>query len=93
MEERIMTEKSASTMPRWARYTFAGGVAGFVSALAVLFIITVFYGEVLGMGAESCVIFGCAMTAMLSQPAGLFGMALGIIVGAICGALGHHATS
>jgi hypothetical protein len=92
MEGRIMSEKSASMMPRWARYTFAGGVAGFVSALAVLFIITVFYGEVLGMGTESCLILGCAMTVMLSQPAGLFGMLLGIIVGSLCGVIGHHAS-
>ena len=43
-----MTKTSSSTVPRWARYTFAGGVAGLVSALVVLFIITVFYGEILG---------------------------------------------
>ena len=87
-----MSEKSTSTLPRWVRYTFAGGAIGFVSALAVLFIVTVFYGETLGMSVGGCVILGCTMTVMLSQPAGLFGMLLGFIVGAACGALVHHAS-
>jgi hypothetical protein len=43
-----MTRTSASTIPCWARYTFADCLAGLVSALVVLFIITVFYGEILG---------------------------------------------
>ena len=88
----IGSRQGRTGMPRWARFAFAGGAAGLVSALVVLFVITVHYGATLGMGAEGCLIFGCAMTTMLSAPAGVTGIVAGIIVGAICGLIGHHAT-
>ena len=84
------SQKRTSSMPRWARYAYWGGFAGLFSAIAVLFIFSVFYGETLGMGTESCLAFGCAATTLLSQPAGLIGLVVGIIAGSICGVVGHH---
>jgi hypothetical protein len=86
------TKASQTNTPRWARYAISGGIAGLLSAIAVLFIITIYYGETLGMGAERCLIFGCAMTTLLSQPAGLIGIVVGIIIGVLSGYLGHHVT-
>jgi len=84
------SKQRASSVPRWARYAYWGGFAGLFSALGVLFIFSVFYGENLGMGAGSCLAFGCAATTLLSQPAGLIGLVTGIVVGSICGVVGHH---
>lgn len=83
------TGSTASTVPRWARYVFWGAIVGLASALSSLFVVTFYYGETIGLVTKSCAILGCAMTAMLSQPAGLLGLLVGAACGALCGVVVH----
>lgn len=84
------TKSESTAMPRWARYVFLGGVIGLISSLVTLFVITIYFGDKIGLESVSCFVLGCAMTAMLSQPAGLIGILAGAGCGALVAAIVHH---
>jgi CHASE2 domain-containing sensor protein len=81
---------SANDVPRLGRYVFWGAVVGLIGGLGALFVVSVYYGETLGLAPASCVLLGCAMTVLLSQPAGLFGAVAGALCGAVCGFVAHY---
>lgn len=76
---------AAFTLPRAARYVIAGGIAGMVLAIIATFVIALFDGQAQGMSAGSCVVYGCALTLLLSQAVGFSGMFAGAGVGALVG--------
>lgn len=75
---------------RWVKYVLAGGAAGMVIGILVLFVAALLFGESLGLAGGQCVLLGCALTLMVSQPVGAVGMLIGAAVGAVAGAVLHH---
>ncbi len=86
----IGPNRTANDVPRLGHYVLWGAVVGAIGGLATLFVVTVYYGETLGLAPASCVLLGCAMTVLLSQPAGLLGLAAGAACGAVCGFVTHY---
>ena len=94
----VMSEKvsnigrnsTASDVPQLGRYVLWGAVTGLVGGLAMLFVVSVYYGHTLGLAPASCAVLGCAMTVLLSQPAGLVGAVAGAVGGAVCGFVAHR---
>jgi hypothetical protein len=74
-------------IPRWAKYAFWGGAAGFAVGVGILFVMAVFYGEAIGLSSAACATFACVLTLLLSQPAGAGGMVVGAVVAALVGAV------
>jgi hypothetical protein len=72
-----------------SQYVYWGAIIGLMSGLASLFVVSVYYGQVCGLAPAACLVFGCALTVMLSHPAGLIGLGAGALVGAVCGFVSH----
>jgi hypothetical protein len=76
-------------------YAFVGGIAGFIVGIAMLFLLSIFYSEGMGLPPGACTELACATTLLLSQPAGLSGMIVGATVGLVAGGVvyyvHHHA--
>jgi hypothetical protein len=81
---------SADDLPGLAPYVFWGALVGLIAALVTVFVVSVGYAHTLGLAPASCAVTGCVMTVMLSQPAGLCGLAAGAASGAVCGLVGHY---
>jgi hypothetical protein len=62
-----------------------GAIAGFIAAILITFVMTLIDGQAQGMSAGSCVVYGCVLTVLLSQMAGLSGMVVGAGAGALAG--------
>jgi hypothetical protein len=78
-----------STM-RWVKYVFIGAAGGLVVGLAALLVVSLVYGEIIGLSPVDCAVFGCTLTMLLSQPVGAAGMVAGGVVGAVAGAILHY---
>ncbi len=81
---------SMKAAPGWERYILLGGLAGFLVALAALFVVAVSIGQAAGLSVAGCAAFGCTLTVLLSQPIGLAGIVVGVVVGAAIGRFVHR---
>lgn len=86
-ESGTSAERTAKPALGPGELVYWGGFVGLAGALGALFVVSVHYGETLGLAPGRCVVVGCAMTVMLSQPVGLAGLAAGIGCGALVGAV------
>lgn len=77
-------------VPRKASYVYWGAVVGLAAGLATLFGMSTAYAATTGLGTTDCVILGSVMTVMLSQPAGLAGLTLGVACGGLCALVAHN---
>ncbi len=77
-------------VPSKVSYAFVGGVAGFIIGLVALFVLAASYGSAMGLSVGACAAAGCTLTVLFSQPAGIAGMAVGAIVGALIGRGVYH---
>ena len=68
-----------SALPKSVHYVFWGAAIGVIGGLVTLLTIATSYGAISGLSAAECAAFGCLMTVMLSQPAGLAGLSLGAV--------------
>jgi hypothetical protein len=75
----------ASPTPQWVKHIFWGGIAGLVVGLGAAFVLAVLDGQASGMSPASCLAYGCALTVLFSHPAGLGGMVIGALLGALTG--------
>lgn len=73
------------TLPRPVRYMFAGALAGMLAAFVATFALALTDAYASGMSAGSCVVYGCVLTLLLSQAAGISGMIAGGGLGALAG--------
>ena len=84
----VSPPRIAASVPRglqWIKYVFWGGAIGLAGGLFMTFILAMFDGMARGLTPGSCVVYGCALTLMLSHPAGLGGMLVGGGLGAATG--------
>ena len=72
-------------LSRPVRYMLWGGVAGFIAAIVITFVMALVDGQAQGMSAGSCVVYGCMLTLLLSQMVGISGMFVGAGAGALTG--------
>lgn len=86
----IGPNSAANDAPRLGPYVLWGAVVGLMGGLGTLFVVSVYYGAAMGLAPAACVALGCAMTVLLSQPAGLLGLAAGAACGAVCGFVAHY---
>jgi hypothetical protein len=86
----ISPNRSPNDVPRLTPYVIWGAVIGVTGGLAALFVMTAYYGHTLGLTTGACVALGCAVTVLLSQPAGLFGLLAGAACGGVCGFVAHY---
>ncbi len=91
-EERPLSVRTgtAEVIPGWVKFAFWGSVTGLVVALGTLFVVAVLYGDTIGLAPAACVVLGCTLTVLLSQPAGLAGIVAGAMVGAVIGGAVHR---
>jgi hypothetical protein len=71
---------------RVARFVLAGGAFGLLAALAVTFVLALLDGSARGLTPGSCIVYGCTITMLLSQPTGIGGMLAGAALGGAAGA-------
>jgi hypothetical protein len=69
----------------WAKYILVGSVFGLVLSLVTLFIVALMSTQGMGMTNMSCMAYGCTLTMLLSQPAGVVGSLIGAGFGALFG--------
>ncbi len=77
-------------MRRLLKFVFWGGAAGFAAGVGVLLVLAVSYGTAIGLSPGACALFACSITVLLSQPAGIAGMATGAAVGAVAGGIVYY---
>lgn len=81
--------KDPSEVPKSTHYMFWGAVIGMFAGLVSLFAASTGYAAMTGLEPVNCAIFGSFMTVTLSQPAALFGVAVGTACGGICALAAH----
>ena len=74
---------------RPVRYMLWGGLAGTIAAWLAMFVMALLDGQMHGLSTGSCVVYGCVVTLLLSQPVGLGGMLAGASMGALAGCTVH----
>lgn len=91
-EQRPASVPAGSTKagPGEGKYILFGGLAGFLVALAALFVVAVSIGQAAGLSVGGCAAFGCTLTVLLSQPIGLAGIVVGLAIGAAVGRVVHR---
>jgi hypothetical protein len=75
---------------RLLRYAFVGGAVGLFVGVLVVFLMALFYGEAIGFRPGACLFFACTEAMLLSQPAGVAGMAVGAAVGLMAGSVIYY---
>lgn len=71
---------------RGAACALAGALTGLVTAIVATFVLALLDGGARGMDPLSCVVYGCALTLLLSQAVGIPAMLAGAGLGALAGA-------
>lgn len=89
-ESNAGPNNNGNGLSRLAHFLYWGAGIGLVSSIAMLFVVIFFYGQYMGLSAGDCTVLSCAMTILLSQPAGIVGILVGAGIGAICGFIGHR---
>jgi hypothetical protein len=82
--------RSPMLVRRLVTFVFWGCAAGLVAGVGMLFVLAVAYGEAIGLSPGACALFACSVTVLLSQPAGVAGMASGAAVGAVAGGIVYY---
>ncbi len=89
--QQLPFESSEMTMR--ARYVLVGAVVGLLTAVGILFAVSLLHGQSIGLSAANCLVASCVMTLLLSQPVGLSGIVVGATAGSVLGYAFHHRRS
>jgi hypothetical protein len=81
---------TTKSIPKFAKFVFFGGAAGLLLGVVVLFLVSLTFGEAIGLAPGACVAFGCFATLLLSQAVGLAGMIVGAAAGAVAGGVVYY---
>jgi hypothetical protein len=73
-----------------SRYVFVGAAIGLLSSLVMLFVASMYVGEIQGLRGAQDVEFSTLLAFLLSEAAGFFGLIAGALCGAICAGVAHY---